>query len=232
MRNYFFKAIFARVTTITHIPSIWKRCNPRGRDLGSASVEAGQGLEEQNLIGATPVFVNFFAEFRPETARALMTIMSECAARGAEEVHLLLSSPGGGVVAGITLHNVLRGMPFKLVTHNAGHIASAGVVVYLAGEERRACRHSTFMLHGVTRSVPEGEFQATWFRESLDDILATEAKTNAILSERTRLTQKQLERFRESEETKEPEAAVKCGIAHRIEDIEIPDDALVYTVQI
>jgi ATP-dependent Clp protease protease subunit len=161
-----------------------------------------------------------------------MTAMSECAERNAREVHLLITSPGGGVNAGISLHNVLRGMPFKLITHNMGHIASAGVVVYLAGQERLTCPHSTFLLHGVTRSVAEGDFEAAWFRESLDDILATEAKTNAILSDRTRLTQKQLERFRESEETKGPEEAVKCGIAHRIADIDIPDDAVVYTVPI
>jgi ATP-dependent protease ClpP protease subunit len=195
-------------------------------------VEAGHGIDDQRPLGARPIYVHFYAELRPETARALLTAMGECAERDAQEVHLLITSAGGGVHAGISLHNALRGMPFKLITHNMGHIASAGVVVYLAGEERLACSHSTFLLHGVTRSVAEGDFQATWFRESLDEILAIEAKTNAILAERTRLTKKQLDRFRESEEMKGSAAAVKCGIAHRVEDIEIPDDAVVQTVPI
>jgi ATP-dependent protease ClpP protease subunit len=53
------------------------------------------------------------------------------------------------VAQGINIYNVLCGMPFKLVTHNVGNVDSIGDVVFLAGETRYACAHSTFMFHGV-----------------------------------------------------------------------------------
>lgn len=178
------------------------------------------------------VYVIFFAEFRPETARALLTTMSECANQGAEEVHLLIGTPGGGVDAGLTVYNDLRGMPFKLVTHNTGNVASIGVAVYLAGEERIACPHSSFLLHGVTNQTDGQAYGAKWFREQHDSILVSETKINAVLAERTALTEGQLATFSESEQTKDANAAVEDGIAHRIEDVVIPPEAYVHTVQI
>ncbi len=179
------------------------------------------------------VYVIFFANFRPETARALLTTMGECANQGVEEVHLLLGTPGGGVDAGVSVYNALRGMPFRLVTHNTGNVASIGVAVYLAGEERLTCPNSSFLLHGITNEVPDGQsFGAKWFREQHDGLLASEKKINAILAERTSLTKKQLAEFSETEQTKDAGSAVEDGIAHRIEDIDIPEDAYVYTVPI
>lgn len=193
-------------------------------------MEAGQGLEDHQLIGDTPVYVNFFAEFHPQSTRALMTVMSECAERGAEEVHLLISTPGGGVHAGIAAYNLLLGLPFKLVTHNTGNVASIGVAVYLAGAERLTCKNSTFFLHGVKRGVDEGEFEARWFREALDAMKASETKINAILAERTDLTKTQLAAFAQTEETKNAKEAVEVGIAHHVKDVEIPQGAIVHTV--
>ena len=64
-------------------------------------------------------------------------------------VYLLLSSEVGSVMHGINLYNVLRALPVKLVTHNVGNVDSIGNAIFLAGEERYACQHSTFMFHGV-----------------------------------------------------------------------------------
>jgi ATP-dependent Clp protease, protease subunit len=192
-------------------------------------------MEAAETEGGFPplVYVIFFAAFRPETARALLTAMGEFANEGAEEVHLLMGTPGGGVDAGLTVYHALRGMPFKLVTHNTGNVASIGVAVYLAGDERLTCPHSSFLLHGVTNQPPEGQaFGAKWYREQHDGILTSEKKINAVLAEQTALTEQQLAKFAETEQTKDAEAAVKDGIAHRIEDVDIPDDAYVYTVPI
>jgi ATP-dependent Clp protease, protease subunit len=178
------------------------------------------------------VYLTFFAGFRPETARALLQVASQCANAGVKEVHLLLGTPGGGVDAGLTVYNVLKGMPFHLVTHNTGNVASIGVAVYLAGEERLTSKHSSFLLHGVSHQTEDGAHGAKWFREQHDGLLASEAKINAVLAERTKLTVKQLARFSEVEQTKDEKTAVDDGIAHRIEDVVIPDDALVHTVAI
>jgi ATP-dependent protease ClpP protease subunit len=61
----------------------------------------------------------------------------------------MISTPGGSVMYGMNLYNVLRAFPIKLITHNVGNVDSMGNAVFLAGEERFACPHSTFMFHGV-----------------------------------------------------------------------------------
>ena len=48
--------------------------------------------------------------------------MANCATQGVKTVYLALSTPGGDVAQGITLYNLLRGMPFKLITHNVGNV--------------------------------------------------------------------------------------------------------------
>ena len=55
---------------------------------------------------------------------------------GFEFLYLVINTPGGGVNAGITLYNYLRGLPIKIVTHNIGQVDSIGNVIFLAGDER------------------------------------------------------------------------------------------------
>jgi ATP-dependent protease ClpP protease subunit len=81
-------------------------------------------------------YVNFSAEINASTAENLMALMARHANEGTEEVRLLLSTPGGQVMAGITGYNFLRALPFRLVIHNAGNIDSIGNAIFLAGPIR------------------------------------------------------------------------------------------------
>jgi ATP-dependent Clp protease, protease subunit len=95
-------------------------------------------------------YVSFSAEINAHTTESLIAVMADSVTKKATEIHLLLSTPGGNVMNGINLYNVLRALPVKLVTHNVGNVDSIGTAVFLAGKERYACPHSTFMFHGVT----------------------------------------------------------------------------------
>lgn len=177
------------------------------------------------------VYVVFSAGITYASAESLLDVAGRCATQGVSEVRLLLSTYGGSVSAGINLYNVLRGMPFRLVTHNAGNVASIGVAIYVAGEERLTCANGTFLLHGVTNTPPPNQpFGAKWFRETHDGILADEARINSILAERTSLTAEQLAAHAETERKIDAETALTDGIAHRIEDIDIPQGVPVLTV--
>ena len=177
------------------------------------------------------VYVLFEGSFHPQSVRSLLNTLTECANQGIERVHLLLGTQGGTVDIGIETYNILRGMPFELVTHNTGMVASIGVPVYLSGDERLVCPNSSFLLHGITNEVPADQaFPARWFRERHDKMLENEERINAILVDRTKLRASQLAKQAETEEVKGAEAAVKDGIAHRIEEIQIPEDAVVTTV--
>ena len=103
------------------------------------------------------VYVSFSAEINANTTESLIATMANLANEAVPEVHLLFSTPGGLVMNGMNLYNVLRAMPFKLVTHNVGNVDSIGNAIFLAGEERYACPHSTFMFHGVGFDSQPGE---------------------------------------------------------------------------
>jgi ATP-dependent protease ClpP protease subunit len=95
------------------------------------------------------VYVSFSAEVSPHTTESLLAVMSNCANQGVKTVYLLLSTPGGSVMNGLNIYNVLIGMPFELITHNVGNVDSIDNAIFLAGSKRYACPHSTFMFHGV-----------------------------------------------------------------------------------
>ncbi len=171
------------------------------------------------------VYVTFSAEINAQTSEGLQGVMANCATQGVKTVYLALSTPGGDVAQGITLYNFLRGMPFKLITHNVGNVDSIGNVIFLAGQERYACTHSTFMFHGVAfnfinQTVKIEEKNA---REMLDNILSNHVRIGSIIEERTKLDKAVIpELFRESQ-TKDATFAKTCGIVDDIRDLQIPD---------
>lgn len=112
---------------------------------------------DESRVADGPVYLIFSGPISQENARELATALGNCVTEGRAEVHLLLNTFGGNVNAGIFLYNFMKGLPFKLVTHNTGSVASIGVAVYLTGTERLACSSSSFFTHGVTSTPPPGE---------------------------------------------------------------------------
>jgi ATP-dependent protease ClpP protease subunit len=136
----------------------------------------------------------------------------------------LLSTPGGNVMHGINLYNMLRAMPFRLVTHNVGNVDSIGNAVFLAGELRVACPHSTFMFHGVGFDVGQGlRLEEKTLRERLAGVLSDQERIGAIIEERTSLTPEQVAPLFTEAQTKDAAYAVSTGIVHEIRDVEIPE---------
>lgn len=150
--------------------------------------------------GADRVYISFSAEINPNTTESLIAAASACANQGTKELYLLLSTPGGMVMNGMNLYNVLRGLPLKLTTHNVGNVDSIGNAVFLAGGTRYACPNSTFMFHGVGFDVPQGlRVEEKLLRERLDGILADQKRIGEVIGEHTTLTTEQIDvLFREA----------------------------------
>ncbi len=181
--------------------------------------------------GTRTAYVSFSAEINPNTTESLIAIMSNCAALKVSEVYLMVSTPGGSVMNGINLYNVLRSMPFKLITHNVGNVDSIGNAIFLAGEKRYACPHSTFMFHGVGCDVTGGaRLEEKFLRERLDSILSDQNRIGAIIAQHTNLKGSEVaELFREAQ-TKDATYAVSCGIVHEVKDVKIPPGAPVISL--
>lgn len=174
------------------------------------------------------VFVSFSADVNPTTAEALLATCAQIANAGIPEVCLLLSTPGGSVMHGMNVYNVLRGMPFKLITHNVGNVDSIGNVIFLAGEERYACANATFMFHGVAAGIPQNQIRMEQkdLRERLDSVEHDNTRIAAIIAARTTFASAQeIEGLFLEAKTKNPTYAKAKGIIHDVREVQIPPGA-------
>jgi ATP-dependent protease ClpP protease subunit len=168
------------------------------------------------------VYVSFSAEINPNTSEALIELLAREANDGAQEIYLMFSTSGGGVMNGLNLYNVLRALPVNLIIHNVGNVDSIGNAIFLAGAERYACPHSTFMFHGLrfdTNSATKLEEKS--LRERLNAVLANQGRIGRIMAERTTLSGAQIRGLFKEAKTKNAEFARTYGIIDDIRDVAI-----------
>lgn len=173
--------------------------------------------------GAPVVYVSFSAEINANTTESLIAVMSNCINLKVKAVYLLFSTPGGLVMNGINLYNVLKGMPFELTTHNVGNVDSIGNTVFLAGKHRYATATSTFMFHGVGFNTKQDQrFEEKSLRERLNGILNDQKRIGEVISQHTSLTEEAVAELFLQAQTKDAKFAVDKGIVHEIREVQIP----------
>jgi ATP-dependent Clp protease protease subunit len=102
--------------------------------------------------------------------------------------HILLQSNGGYVSDGICLYNYLSKLPIKLVTYNAGAVASIAVTVFLAGTERFASETARFMVHKSHATASPGA-RPDALKIIVDGLRADDLRTEKILKEHVTLNE-------------------------------------------
>jgi ATP-dependent Clp protease protease subunit len=96
-----------------------------------------------------PIIIKFFAPVIDITVNALMDAIDQKMKQGIRDFTILISSPGGSVVHGLSTYNYLKGLPANIITHNFGSVDSIGIVLYCAGAKRLSVPQARFLLHGV-----------------------------------------------------------------------------------
>jgi len=171
----------------------------------------------------TTHYVSFSAEIVPQTTEQLIAVFANLTNNGASEIHLLLTTPGGSVMHGITLYNTLRSLPVKVVTHNMGNVDSIGNVIFLAGDELNACPNSTFMFHGVGFDVTTPvRLEEKRLREHLGSIGSDHRRIGGIIVEHTSLNEEQVVDLFVEARTKDAAWATEVGMVHTVSKPEIP----------
>lgn len=173
--------------------------------------------------GSSLVYVSFSAEIIPNTTESLISVMTTCANSSVRSVYLLLSTPGGSVMNGLNLYNVLKSLPFELTTHNVGNVDSIGNALFLAGTKRYAVPNATFMFHGVGfNAPPQQRFEEKNLRERLDSVLSDQRRIGDIIAQHTNLNTKQIAQLFRQAQTKDAVFAKSKGIIDDIRDVNIP----------
>lgn len=167
-------------------------------------------------------FINFHAGINPNTCQNLMTAVAQKLAAGTDHFYILLSTPGGEVQSGITVYNFLRSVPAQITMHNMGNVDSIGNVIFLAGQQRFACAHSTFMFHGVAVDVKNARLEEKSSREILHAILNDQIRMADIIVARTNVTRRRSRQLFREAKTKNAPDALATGIIQQIIDPTIP----------
>jgi len=145
------------------------------------------------------------------------------------EIHLAFSSLGGYIADGVYLYNHMRSLPVPLFAYNIGSVSSIAVAVFVAAERRFCSRHALFMIHPSTVPSTTGQ---TWqhLQGSLDAALAEDQRTEAILRERTRLTDEFLNARRFKDVHILPDEAVRQGLVEGIVEFALPQGAQIFQI--
>lgn len=175
------------------------------------------------------LYVSFISEISQVATESLLAVCANLANQGVQKVYLLLASPGGSVMAGIAAYNILRAMPFHLITHNVGNVNSIANVIFLAGKERYASPGATFMFHGVGFDTPaQMRFEQKMLRERLDGIIADEKKIGEVISTRTGIPSDDVVKLFYEAVTKDTDYAKAHRIIDDVRDVQIPQGAPVH----
>ena len=138
---------------------------------------------ESRLFKGRKVMV--FGEINDKVARDVVARILTLAEESTKPIDVFVSSPGGHVESGDTIHDIIKfvrdTVPVRII--GTGWVASAGAHIYLAGEKKhRYCLPNTrFLLHqpsgGVRGQATDIDIEAREIikmRERLSQVIASE----------------------------------------------------------
>lgn len=176
------------------------------------------------------IYINYNADIDEAKTNAVIVAVNGLVLGGYNEVYFLINSNGGSINAGIALYNYLRTLPIKVTMHNMGMIASIATVVFLAGDDRYACPHATFLFHGAQYGL-NGQFTAHQLSEYSDMAQKEQAKIIGIISDNSTIKKKTLQKLFTQGETQNSVFAVQHGLIKEAKFPEIPQNAQIVTME-
>ena len=169
------------------------------------------------------IYITYFDKIDALRVRGLMALCTQLISQYKPTVlHFLFSSPGGEVSAGITFYNFLKSLPVKIIMHNMGSIDSIATVIFLAGEERYAASHSTFLFHGVSLQI-NGGIHLSQLNEFRSGIQEDQNKIAGIIASNTKMKKKEIKNLFLQGESKTTSFAIEKGIINSVKQAIIPN---------
>ena len=168
-------------------------------------------------------YISFNAAINNGTVQQLLGVTFDQISKGATHLYYLFSTPGGMVDPGVALYNILKALPVDTTMHNVGAVDSIGNAVFLAGKNRFACPHATFMFHGVGYDINQmTRLEEKDLREKLEGVQALQRKIGGIIADQTSLKDADVDRLFLEAQTKDTTFAVDKGIVSAVKPVTIP----------
>jgi ATP-dependent Clp protease protease subunit len=170
-------------------------------------------------------YIRFMAPVNSGSAMSLMKVIDSMLAGGARQIHLMLSSPGGSVFHGLSIHNFLRGAPIEVTTYNFGTVDSIATVIFCSGTVRKCVPHARFLIHGVSFNVNgPAQFDEKGLEEHLKLLKIDYGNIARVIADTTQKTTEDVVNDMNERTTLSPEEAKGYGLVHEISPALFPSD--------
>lgn len=177
------------------------------------------------------VYIKFFAAVDGNTTNALMNVIDQKVAAGYKKIVLLISTPGGSVFHGLSIHNYLVGIPLEIETHNFGSVDSIGVVIFSAGTKRYSAPDARFLLHPVSVNLSANtNLEAEKLEEITKGLKIDTENMAATIAKASSKTKEELIKAISERTTLNPGQAKAFGLIHEIKKDLFPVGAEVITI--
>ncbi len=168
-------------------------------------------------MATKPVVIRFFAPVIDVTVNALMSAVDQKMKQGIRDFIILISSPGGSVIHGLSAYNYLKGLPASITTHNFGSVDSIGIVIYCAGSKRLSVPQARFLFHGVSAQFRgEQNLDEKLLEERLKGLRIDMENIAKVIAVNTGKSAKDITDAMIERTTLNPEEAQSWGLVHEI----------------
>jgi len=168
-------------------------------------------------MATKPVVIRFFAPVIDATVNALMNAVDQKMKQGIKDFVILVSSPGGSVIHGLSAYNYLKGLPASITTHNFGSVDSIGIVIYCAGSKRLSVPQARFLFHGVSAQFRgEQNLDEKLLEERLKGLRIDMENIAKVIAANTGKSAKDVTDAMFERITLNPEEAQSWGLVHEI----------------
>ena len=165
------------------------------------------------------------------TINQLTTSVTQKLKDGVRRFVILISSPGGQVVPGITGYNFLKGIPAEVVTHNYGSADSMGVILFCAGSKRYCTPDGRFLLHGIGVTVNQPtRFEEKQLDEMIKGMRIDRQNISKIIAENCKKTIAEIEQDLFEVKVLNPQEAKEYGLVHEIKTKLFPEGSEVINI--
>ena len=134
---------------------------------------------------------------------------------GKDSITVHINSVGGDMYAGIAIYNRLRGLAAKVTTINDGLAASAGSLIFMAGDTRKVNAGSNIMIHGAAAFM-YGYYQAQDLTSAKKQLDAHNKAGINIYAEATGRDAATIKAMVDRETWLTGQEAVDAGFAHEV----------------
>jgi len=186
--------------------------------------------DSKQPLSSHTAYIALYADINGKSAEELTNLIAKEIPQHTHTLYLLICTGGGSVEYGFALYNFLRGLPYKIITHNMANADSIGNILMLAGEERYATENAVFLIHGVKSKIKDEKIALGFMEEKMSCIKSDEDRIHQTILKHSNMKKELLDNLSISGAVFTAQDALKCGLIHDIRKITIPSGANLFTV--